>query len=197
MVSEIASDGIGTADGTGNGTGHFEPVSENRDKSNKQIKERKNMRSSEVPGQGEWQFAIWYAAYPRRRKPKDAERAFAKVRNSGEITFGELMAATKRYVDAVSKKRIESEFIPYPASWLNGGSYLDEDDVAPTTTAGGDTVAVASPTRDPKTFTESEWRDRLAHTGQWLNQHWGPPPGCPGCLVPSVLLTGYGMKDAA
>ena len=50
---------------------------------------------------------------------------------------------------------------------------------------------VEVPERDPKTFTEEEWRKRLTtfeNTGHWPEPYWGPSPGAPGCLVPERLL---------
>jgi DNA-binding transcriptional MocR family regulator len=47
-----------------------------------------------------------------------------------------------------------------------------------------------APARDPKTFTNADWRERLAfheREGQW-SSYWGPAPGAPGCLVPAALL---------
>jgi hypothetical protein len=135
-------------------------------------------------------FQSWYAAYPRKKQRKAAARSFEKVRRSGDVTFDQLMAATVRHANEVVKQRTDPKFIPYPASWLNAGSYLDEDDTATLAVDPGGAV-FAEPERDPKTFSSEEWVSRLAHhrqTGQWPGRYWGPAPGSPGCLVPSGLI---------
>jgi hypothetical protein len=74
----------------------------------------------------------------------------------------------------------ERTFIPYPAKWLNDGSYDDEPECG----------APAPVTIDPLSFTDAQWRKRLAHfhEGEKWVETWGPKPGEPGCLVPSHLL---------
>jgi hypothetical protein len=50
---------------------------------------------------------------------------------------------------------------------------------------------IAAPERKPETYTEDEWRERLevhASGSPWPEQHWGPKPGNPDCLVPRHLL---------
>jgi hypothetical protein len=82
-------------------------------------------------------------------------------------------------------KTVEPKYIPYPATWLNTGSYLDEDDKPQTQ------QSIAAPERDPRTFTDEEWSERLkafAAGTQWPEQYWGPSPGKPGCRVPQHLL---------
>lgn len=44
---------------------------------------------------------------------------------------------------------------------------------------------------DPAWTEADQWRTRLGHWrlhGSWLAEMWGPPPGKPGCVVPSNLL---------
>jgi hypothetical protein len=133
-------------------------------------------------------FARWYAIYPRKKQRKAAEKAFQKVRVGGEITFDSLLAATQRHAAAVKDE--DPKFIPYPASWLNAGSYLDEDDKPL-----GNGSRIAEPERKPTSFNDADWLSRLkAHDSGslWPEQHWGPRPGEPGCLVPSHLLDGTG-----
>lgn len=69
------------------------------------------------------EFEIFWKAYPKRLARKDAERAFAKARKSAELH--EILAAIKpiRRQWGDPKQR---QFIPYPASWLNGERWNDE-----------------------------------------------------------------------
>jgi hypothetical protein len=129
-------------------------------------------------------FDQWYQVYPRKKAPKAARRAFDKLRQSGEVTFPDLMAATKRFAAAEAARPIaERKFIPYPASWLNDGSYAEEPEVHAAAPTG-------APIRDPSTFSEADWLARLRQfhsNGEWSGL-WGPRPGVHGCKVPPHIL---------
>jgi hypothetical protein len=139
---------------------------------------RKNTRSRAGEPSG---FENWYETYPKKKARKAAERAYAKVVASGEISEPELLNRTSAFAASwASQPRDRWQFIPYPASWLNAGSYADEPDGAQAPTS-------AAPA-DPRTFSIERWQRCLAHhdrTGEWV---WGPRPGAPDCLVPPVLL---------
>jgi hypothetical protein len=129
-------------------------------------------------------FEQWYAVYPRKKQRTAAEKAFEKIKRSGDITFDSLMAVTRHH--AAAAKAVEPKFIPYPASWLNAGSHLDEEDKPK-----GNGSAIAKPERKPSDFTEAEWQTRMKayeNDSTWPEQHWGPKPGKPDCLVPRHLL---------
>lgn len=65
-------------------------------------------------------FERFYELYPRKQQRKAAQKAFEKVRKTGEVKFAALLAG-------VSKIQIgEPKFIPYPATWLNAGSWDDQ-----------------------------------------------------------------------
>lgn len=148
------------------------------------IRKKKKSNARERAGEPEG-FQEWYATYPRKNAPKDAARAYAKVIASGEITHAELLARTKAFAASWSgKTREQRQFIPYPASWLNAGSYADELDSA------SDPSRTAPAPKDPANFTAIDWQRRLDHhkrTGEW-GGHWGPGLGEDGCLVPVELL---------
>jgi hypothetical protein len=136
-------------------------------------------------------FASWYSAYPRKVDRKDAERAFAKVVEAGEVTFEVLMAATRRYAAAV--RAIDPRFIKHPATWLNKGSYLDGVTIGSTPTAG---VDPPSETTAITALTRSQWVtavELFSNGGHWAAA-WGPRPGEAGCLAPSDLLEMNGVK---
>lgn len=69
-----------------------------------------------------------YEAYPRHKEPKQAIKAIQKAMKEGRpASF--LLAATKAYANAVSLwPSDEKQYVPYPATWFNAGSY-DEDPV--------------------------------------------------------------------
>lgn len=63
----------------------------------------------------------FWNAYPRRIGKKEAIRALERVRRQREVTFAQVMAAIGR----IETK--DPQFVPYPATWINRGSYLDGD----------------------------------------------------------------------
>jgi hypothetical protein len=146
------------------------------------IRKKKKSNARERAGEPSG-FENWYATYPRKKAPKDAARAYAKAITSGEITEAALLARTEAFAASWSGKTKEQrQFIPYPASWLNAGSYADEPE--------GQSESLAPAARDPATFTAIDWQRRLDHhrrTGEW-GQHWGPKLGEADCLVPVELL---------
>jgi hypothetical protein len=131
-------------------------------------------------------FAEWYALYPRKKQLGAALRAYRKVIDGGKTTQSDLLTRTREFATEWSKRAPEDRrFIPYPASWLNAGGYLDEAEIA-----FEQTPAIAAPTKSPIDFTELDWRKRLeflARSGSWAETEWGPAPGKPGCLVPAAL----------
>lgn len=65
-------------------------------------------------------FERFYELYPRKQQRKAAQKAFEKVRKTGEVKFAQIVAG-------IAKIPIgEPKFIPYPASWLNAGAWDDE-----------------------------------------------------------------------
>jgi hypothetical protein len=132
-------------------------------------------------------FAEWYALYPRKKQPNQALRAYRKVIDDGKTTQSELVTRTREFSVEWSKRAPEDRrFIPYPASWLNAGGYLDEPEIA-----SEQTPAIAAPSKSPNDFTEADWRKRLeycAKGGKWPETEWGPMLGRPGCLVPAAIV---------
>ena len=141
-------------------------------------------------------FSEWYATYPRKKARQDAWKAYCKLISSGAISHADLMARTRLFADhwkastaAAKDPKREIGYCPYPASWLNSGEYADEIEAAPSTPDRG-AMKIEAATRDASTFTEADWRDRLAliERGERWPSQWGPKPGEPGCLVPAALL---------
>ena len=85
-------------------------------------RERKSEREESLSAEEE--FNEWYQHYPRRVARGQAERTFARVRCEG-ASLEALIAGAKRYARQVAGK--EARFIRYPATWLNGKCWLDED----------------------------------------------------------------------
>jgi hypothetical protein len=138
-------------------------------------------RKNALPSPNPEGFQEWYAIYPKKKSPQAAKRAFAKVTGSGLIALPTLMEKTKAFAASwADKTKQERQFIPYPAKWLNDGSYDDEPECG----------APAPVPIDPLSFTDAQWRKRLTYlqdTETWV-EAWGPKPGEPSCLVPPHLL---------
>ncbi len=82
-----------------------------------------NLVSQEKPVEQETvDFPTFWLLYPRRVAKKDAERAWLKM------TANDRFDALVALVDwiRVWKQRGDDQFIPYPASWLNGERWTDE-----------------------------------------------------------------------
>jgi hypothetical protein len=64
-------------------------------------------------------FDRFWQAYPRKVAKLDAKKALDAAYKRDDSSFARLLSA----VGAINTK--DPEFIPYPATWLNRGSYLD------------------------------------------------------------------------
>lgn len=68
------------------------------------------------------------------------------------------------------------------------------DNVAEAITEGAKVAADHSLLRSPDEFTHEDWMDALElhYEGEpWPEQQWGPPPGQPGCRVPTEVLAKF------
>jgi hypothetical protein len=69
-------------------------------------------------------FGKFYAAYPRKKVRKDAEKAWKQV--DGDRHADAIMAALEWQVAEMLTR--EPEHRPYPATWLRGERWTDERD---------------------------------------------------------------------
>lgn len=75
-------------------------------------------------------FNQFWSAYPRKQGKKTAERAFVKLKPD-ESLLGEILAALDWQKQSASWTKENGQFIPLPATYLNGRRWEDEK---PTTT---------------------------------------------------------------
>lgn len=68
------------------------------------------------------EFSDFWGMYPRRVAKKDARRAWEKI---PEKMYPAILAALFEW-RRIWQDRNEIEYIPYPASWLNGERWEDE-----------------------------------------------------------------------
>ena len=75
-------------------------------------------------------FDRFWGAYPRHQGKEAARKAWAKIRPDDAL-LAEMLAALERQRASDQWRRDGGQFIPYPATWLNGRRWEDED-AAPT-----------------------------------------------------------------
>lgn len=76
-------------------------------------------------------FAEFYNAFPRHKDRQDAARKFQQAINAGADP-DTLIAAAHRY--RADTADADQQFVKYPATWLNKGSWKDEPDRKPVAT---------------------------------------------------------------
>jgi hypothetical protein len=80
------------------------------------------------------QIETLYRLYPRKIGKEDAFRAIEKALK--KKPFDDLLLAVEKFRKRLARDGIETQFIPYPASWFNKGHYEDEDDGGKTKNQG-------------------------------------------------------------
>ena len=71
-------------------------------------------------------FATFWAAYPKHKGKEAAQKAFAKINPSEEL-LGIMLSAIEKAKHTESWEKDNGQFIPYPATWLNGKRWEDEE----------------------------------------------------------------------
>ena len=77
-----------------------------------------------TPSQIDVEFDEWYASYPRKRGKGQALKAYRAARKKADAPT--LLAAIRRQTPVLIARG--AEFVPYPATWLNGERWDDEPD---------------------------------------------------------------------
>jgi hypothetical protein len=73
-------------------------------------------------------FDLFWSTYPRKLARRDAERAWSKIHSSKHL---DVLAALHKHIQMWKQKAVDKQFIPYPATWLNGARWEDEIELAP------------------------------------------------------------------
>jgi hypothetical protein len=69
-------------------------------------------------------FDVFWSEYPRRIAKKDAIKAWMRLKITAEL-FDEILIAV-RDQRRITWAETSINFIPYPASWLNGERWADD-----------------------------------------------------------------------
>ncbi|MGE8660174.1 MAG: hypothetical protein ACN6O8_25810 [Achromobacter sp.] len=86
-------------------------------------------------------FSTFWALWPRKTAKKDAERAWMKLRAADRRAVLHVLPKHIAYWKAA---RTSMEFIPYPATWLNGDRWKDD-------------VVIPAPRLERQGATEPAW----------------------------------------
>lgn len=72
-------------------------------------------------------FESFWKAYPKKKDKQNALKAFKKI-NPDETLLSTMLEAIKQQSNTSQWQRDGGQYIPYPASWLNGKRWEDEQD---------------------------------------------------------------------
>lgn len=98
---------------------HMENENENRNIN----KRNKGVKGGKVKPTEDEAFKAFWQLYPRKSAKQDAVKAWAKIDPS---QHNAIMAAVKMQSQSPQWTKDNGQFIPYPATWLNRGSWEDE-----------------------------------------------------------------------
>jgi hypothetical protein len=70
-------------------------------------------------------FSEFWKAYPKKMSKGQAEKAWAKIKPSEQLT-AQILDAVERAKTSVDWTKDGGKWIPYPASWLNAKGWLNE-----------------------------------------------------------------------
>lgn len=79
-------------------------------------------------------FEDFWAEYPKKRSKQVALKAWTRLAPNKEL-YNKIMAALRAQKQSAEWRRDGGQYIPYPATWINGGCW--EDETAPEQTSGG------------------------------------------------------------
>lgn len=100
------------------------------DESKKKNKDKKKNKNKDKCLKGD--FDLFWEAYPRKEGKQKAEAAFAKV----VVPVQDLLDAIEAQKKSAQWTKDGGQFIPHPATWLNGKRWLDQMAVASETRKG-------------------------------------------------------------
>jgi hypothetical protein len=73
---------------------------------------------------------VFWAAYPRKTSKDTARKAFNKINPDVEL-LQKIINAIEWQKQLPQWQKDNGQYIPYPATWLNGGRWKDEMPVQP------------------------------------------------------------------
>lgn len=105
----------------------------------------------------EVRFAAFWDAYPNKKAKTNALKAWNKIKPNGDL-FDKIMRAVDIQKRSEDWQRENGRFIPYPATWLNGG-YWDNEVKEVNTNGDAQHQQPAGGSNGGSTFTGGESRN--------------------------------------
>ena len=75
-------------------------------------------------------FSLFWAAYPKKKSKGEAEKAFIKIKPDN-VLLDKILKAIEAQKKSPDWIKDSGQFIPYPATWLNGKRWEDETTIPP------------------------------------------------------------------
>lgn len=103
----------------------------NKDKDRDRDKEIDKEKEYNIPplspkgGECAQRFEQFYSAYPKKKSKQQAQKAFAKL-NPDVPLLNVMLTALEKQKQSDEWHRDNGQYIPYPASWINGRRWEDE-----------------------------------------------------------------------
>lgn len=80
-----------------------------------------------LPTKADWPgFDEWWKQYPNKKAKRDARKAWNALKPEGQL-LDKMLAALARKKKSPDWTKENGQFIPYPATWLRGWRWEDED----------------------------------------------------------------------
>lgn len=99
-------------------------VNNNRTTTEQQLNTNKNDKNgrSSIYAQ---KFEQFYAKYPKKKAKQAAVKAWGKLKPDDAL-FAQIMKGLDNHIRSEDWSKDDGQFIPYPATWLNGRRWEDE-----------------------------------------------------------------------
>jgi hypothetical protein len=88
-------------------------------------KEERKKRLAHIGSDDDPDFTAFWAAYPRKVGKGQARKAWRSATLGRHVDPKILIVASEHFRDEARRRRIEEQYIPHPATWLNGERYSD------------------------------------------------------------------------
>lgn len=88
-------------------------------------RKKREEKENTLTGVREKMFERFWSAYPRHEGKQNAQRAFDKL-NVDEELLAKILSAIERQKQSSQWKENGGQYIPHPATWLNGHRWEDE-----------------------------------------------------------------------
>lgn len=113
-----------TANGSWNSDGQMSASDADKTRTREELEKKKKKPPTPLPPG----FEKFWEAYPRKTAKADAVKAWEKIEPDDSLQ-GAILKAVARQTTWPQWAKDEGEYVPYPASWLNGRRWEDQPTV--------------------------------------------------------------------